>query len=110
MRCTYRDITDLKRSEEALRHKTWLLNSLIEALPDIVYFKDTDRRHVLVNRAYEEFFRLNRHEVIGKTVEAIFPADKADQSRESDQEVLKAKACLLQEQVLVQQPRRQTHV
>jgi PAS domain S-box-containing protein len=94
----YRDITELKRSEEALRHKTSLLNSLIEALPDIVYFKDRERRHVIVNRAYEEFFRMSRHEVIGKTVEELMPADKAALSRETDQEVMKVKACLFQEQ------------
>lgn len=91
------DITERKKAEEALRYKTSLLNSLIEALPDGVYFKDTGRRHLIVNRAYEDFFGLNEQEAIGKTIEEFVAPDKAEQSRNTDEAVIETKAPLLAE-------------
>jgi PAS domain S-box-containing protein len=94
----FTDITERKRAEEALRYEKSILNSLIEALPDIVYFKDTDRRHVLVNKAYEDFFGLSRKDVIGKTVEDLLPPGERDQSSDTDQRIMTGEAFLINEQ------------
>lgn len=93
-----RDVDDWKKAQLELQEKTSLLNSLIEALPDVVYFKDTKRRHLLVNKTYEEFFGLNRQDVIGKTVEELIPLNQTAPSRKSDEEVMKSKESLFEEQ------------
>ena len=80
-----RDITKIKENQAVLYRKTSLLNSLIEALPDAVYFKDAQRRHVIVNRAYRDFFGLSKQEIIGKTIEEFVAANDAEKSRITDE-------------------------
>ncbi len=91
------DITERKKAQEALRYKTSLLNSLIEALPDAVYFKDLSRRHLLTNKSYQDFFGVNGQEEIGKTIEEFVPLGKVGQSRETDEAIIATKAPLIAE-------------
>lgn len=93
-----RDIEDWKKDQLKLQEKTSLLNSLVEALPDVVYFKDLDRRHVLVNKAFQDFFGVKGQEVIGKTVEEFSLKGDTQQSRTTDEEVMATKAPLMAEQ------------
>ena len=93
-----RDVHDWEKTQLELREKTSLLNSLIEALPDVIYFKDAERRHVIVNKAYERFFGVKRQEVLGKTVEEFIPPDTTKPSRMSDDEVINSKKSLFEEQ------------
>jgi PAS domain S-box-containing protein len=91
------DLTERKKGEEALRYKTSLLNSLIEALPDAVYFKDMNRRHLLTNKSYQDFFGISGQEVIGKTIEEFVLSDRTGQSCRSDEVVINTKAPLIAE-------------
>ncbi|HMK33998.1 MAG TPA: histidine kinase dimerization/phosphoacceptor domain -containing protein, partial [Desulfomonilaceae bacterium] len=63
-----------------------------------IYFKDAERRHVIVNKAYERFFGVKRQEVLGKTVEEFIPPDTTKPSRMSDDEVINSKKSLFEEQ------------
>jgi PAS domain S-box-containing protein len=94
----FTDITERKKTEGALRYEKSILNSLVEALPDLVYFKDASRRHALVNKAYESFFCVSRQQVLGKTVEELFPSEEREQSRITDEEVIDGKGFVIQEQ------------
>ena len=85
---THRDITERRQAKEALREKTILLNSLVEALPDIVHIKDSSRRYLMVNNAHNEFSGLSKHEVVGKTIEEVLPA-LAEQSRHTDEQIIR---------------------
>ena len=95
------EIACRKNREEALQEKTALLNSLIEALPDSIYFKDLNRRHLLVNKAHENFFGVNGREVIGKTIEEFVPSDKANQSHDTDEAIIETKTPLIVEHLWV---------
>ncbi|MBF0553187.1 MAG: PAS domain S-box protein [Nitrospirae bacterium] len=53
------------------------LNSMINAIPDLIIFKDVQKRFIIVNKAFEELVGLSKEEVIGKKVEDVFPADAA---------------------------------
>ena len=97
----FTDLSERKRIEEALCHEKLTLNSLIEALPDVVFFKDPLGRHMLVNKAHEEFFCLSRAHVLGKTVDEIFPLDKAALSRATDEKVMVSKELFVEETVWV---------
>ena len=48
------DISGLKAAEDALFHERYLLDSLMESVPDAIYFKDASGRFVRVNHAMAE--------------------------------------------------------
>jgi GAF domain-containing protein len=54
----FRDISDRKRAEEALRESEERLRTLINATPDIICFKDGAGRWLVSNQANLEFFQL----------------------------------------------------
>ncbi|MFC1834576.1 PAS domain S-box protein [Thermodesulfobacteriota bacterium] len=95
------DVTERKKGEKALREISDTLSALVENMPDVVHFKDGKRRHLLVNRAFEEFTGLDRKEVIGKEAEQFLPPDLAEQSRVSDEEVIRTLRPSVDEQVVV---------
>lgn len=80
-------MSDSKKTD---RDMNAMLRILIEALPDIVVFKDTEGRHVLVNKATEEFTGLAAGEIIGKTMEDLAPSELAAACRRSDEAALKS--------------------
>jgi PAS domain S-box-containing protein len=68
------EISQRKRIEEALNVTSSRLSSLIHNIPDVVNFRDLDRRFLLVNKAFEEFSGVSEKEVIGKKAsEALTP-------------------------------------
>jgi len=78
-----------RRTEEELREANVRFNSFIEAVPDVVYFKDTQGRHIMVNKANEELMGLGKEKIIGKTCEQLLPPDLAEQCRRSDEEIIR---------------------
>ncbi|MBF0458848.1 MAG: PAS domain S-box protein [Nitrospirae bacterium] len=67
------------------------LNSLVNAIPDLIIFKDTQKRYLIVNRAFEEITGFSKEDAIGKKVEDIFPADIAATSTLEDEAVIATK-------------------
>lgn len=85
---TWQDITQRKLFEEALKETNLRLQSLIQTIPDMVMFKDTAGRHVIVNRAVEEVTGHGKEEIVGKTVEELLPPGPAALCRKSDEEAM----------------------
>ena len=85
------DITDRVRIEQELRAANARFESLLEALPDVIYFKDLEGRNLIVNRAMEDLTGLSRDKIIGKKDEEIFSPELALQCKQSDFEVLEKK-------------------
>lgn len=110
--CTWRDITDRKKAEDdlkaykenledlvntrtiELRANQQRLETIIENLPIVFFIKDTEGRHLLVNRCYEEASGVNKDQVIGKKDHDIFPAELADAIVQRDQSVLAGKTAV----------------
>ena len=85
----YRDISERKFAEESLRKERYLLRTLIDNLPDYIYIKDTEFRHVINNRANVELIgATSEAETIGKTVLDYFSTDVATSFMEADRNVL----------------------
>ncbi|MBN1995712.1 MAG: PAS domain S-box protein [Anaerolineae bacterium] len=80
-----RDITEWKQAEKALQKSNSQLHALIEALPDVVYFKDVQGRNLIANRAFTELVGLEKEQIVGRTDEQLFAPDLAEQCRRSDQ-------------------------
>ncbi|MCX6320213.1 MAG: PAS domain S-box protein, partial [Bacteroidia bacterium] len=56
---TYEDITERKQAEEALDKEQYLMRSLMDNLPDHIYFKDRESRFTRINKSQAQFFGLN---------------------------------------------------
>jgi PAS domain S-box-containing protein len=68
------DVTERKRTEEALEKSKENLRALLEVAPDAVVTVDDQGRIVLINRQTEKLFGYQRHELLGERVETLIPA------------------------------------
>lgn len=62
----WRDITNRKRMEEALRQRETELRLITDTLPVLISFVDSEQRYRFNNRAYQEWFGHSAAEVYGK--------------------------------------------
>jgi two-component system cell cycle sensor histidine kinase/response regulator CckA len=85
-----REITAEKAAEGTLIQEKLLLRTLIDALDDLIFFKDGARRFLLVNAAVKRLWNLAVDEAIGKT-DADIPALRkyAELYATDDERVLK---------------------
>jgi PAS domain S-box-containing protein len=90
--------TKRKRAELALLEMNARLNALIQAIPDIVYFKDAEGRNRIVNQAFEKAFGLPSAQILGRTDEEVLPPDLAATCRKSDDIVFKSGSLLRYEE------------
>ncbi len=64
----YQDITERKRTEEALKYERDLLQIFMDNIPDLIYFKDIESRFVRINEAHAQFLGVDSpQDAIGKT-------------------------------------------
>jgi PAS domain S-box-containing protein len=83
------DITERKRTEEALAKEQYLLNSLIETTPDSIYFKDNNNCFIRINTTMVKRFGLNdAQEALGKTDFDFFDNEHALQAFEDEKQII----------------------
>ena len=71
-------LVERKRAEEALAHERDLLQSLMDNIPDFIYFKDRDSRFTRINKAQAQFLELREpREALGKTDADFFTPEHA---------------------------------
>ncbi len=85
------DVTDRKRVEEQRNRQAGLITSLLDSIPDIVFFKDTKGVYLGCNPSFAEFIGKPRNEILGKTDYDLVDKATADFFRHHDLEVLKQK-------------------
>jgi PAS domain S-box-containing protein len=84
------DVTARKRSEEELTHERYLLRSLMDTVPDRIYFKDRDSRFIRVNKNLAENCGLaDAADALGKTDADFFTQEHAEQARADECEILR---------------------
>ena len=83
------DITERKQAEETLATEQRLLNSLITAMPDVIYFKDRECRFIRINAAFVRKHGLpETRAVLGKTDFDMFGEQHARQAYEDEQRII----------------------
>jgi PAS domain S-box-containing protein len=94
-----RDISDRKRAEERLAAERNLLRTLIDALPDYVFVKDTAGRYLISNVAHASAVQVaNPDDLVGKLAADLFPSELAIQIDVDDQAVLQSGEALISEE------------
>ncbi len=82
------DITAHREMEDKLARERDALQSLLDNMPDAVYFKDKDCRITKVNRFYARGVGLKEEEIIGKTDFDFYPYNLAKEMFDDDNRVL----------------------
>jgi PAS domain S-box-containing protein len=79
---TARDITERKRKEAEVLHKTALLDELFEGSPDAVVLMDLEARVLRISREFAALFGYAAEEAAGRpVVDLIVPEDELENSR-----------------------------
>ncbi|MBI4650011.1 PAS domain S-box protein, partial [Candidatus Desantisbacteria bacterium] len=81
-------IKDLEQTKEALKISEELYRIFINSSSDIVFLKDENLRHLLINQAYEKFLCKTENEIIGKTDFELLSKEIAQNCIESDLKAL----------------------
>ena len=92
-----RDISDRKKTEIKLAREHELLTTLMNNLPDPVYFKDDSNKYLMVNKAKAANNNTTPNEMIGKTDFDFMPPDKAQKAFEEDEEIIKTGKFIIEE-------------
>lgn len=85
------DITGRKQAEEEIKRQSSLISSLLDSIPDIVFFKDVHGVYLGCNPSFARLVGRARGEIIGKTDYDLFDRDLADFFRGHDQRMLEAR-------------------
>jgi PAS domain S-box-containing protein len=81
-----RDITDRKKSEkEIIRHQA-LLSSLLNSIPDLIFYKDSSGVYLGANQSFLNYIGKKNEEIIGKNDYELFEKSRADIFDRSDKE------------------------
>lgn len=81
------DVSSKYNSEQKLQDKTALLNSIFDAIPDFVIYKDLQGNIVECNRAVMKLAKQPKSEIVGRSIDAILPAGSARVSEEYDSQL-----------------------
>jgi PAS domain S-box-containing protein len=90
-----------KRSQERIEGQDgqikeirFMIRSILEYSPSVVYFKDLDGRYLLANRAFADRVSLEPDEIVGKTDFDMFPQEIADSYRAADRQAVKTEEAI----------------
>ncbi len=95
------DITEQKRTQEALAQERSLLRTVIDNIPDAIYAKDIDGRKILANRADLANAGKTAEQMLGKTDFEVFPHDIAKKFDADDKAVMNAGEALIERDELL---------
>ncbi|WP_454062081.1 PAS domain-containing sensor histidine kinase [Candidatus Nitrospira salsa] len=84
---TFRDITDRKKSEEALQISEKRFQAFMNHSPAVAFLKDKQGRYVYVNQGFERQLNFNVGSCLGKTDHQLFPPEVARAFRHHSQKI-----------------------
>ncbi|HBG60370.1 MAG: hypothetical protein A2Y03_01980 [Omnitrophica WOR_2 bacterium GWF2_38_59] len=83
------NVTSYKGANEKLENEQDSLQTILDSIPDAIYFKDKENRITRVNKFYAKGFGGNLEKILGKTDFDFFPEEQAREMFCDDSQVLK---------------------
>lgn len=83
------ELSERKKAEKQLIHEKSLLSSMVNAIPDLIFYKNKENVYIGCNNAFCNFNGLKASEIIGKNDYQIFPESKAKYFHDTDQNLIK---------------------
>jgi diguanylate cyclase (GGDEF)-like protein/PAS domain S-box-containing protein len=111
--CMIQDISELVKTNESLKenetkykdlylefeNKQLLLESLLDSIEDILFYKDLNGVYIGCNNAYEKFLNKGKKSIIGCTDYDLFDIEMAELFRKQDEEMLKNNRAVKREEL-----------
>ena len=85
---TFQNIDKYKRAEVALQESDKIFKLFMENSPNYVFFKNDKIQAIRLSRNYEKMLGKPMHELLGKTMDDLFPSDLAKSMIADDLRVL----------------------
>lgn len=99
-----------KRAEETIHNERKLLRTLIDNLPDLIYFKDTACRRVISNKADVRFRGFtSENEITGKTDKEILGSIYGQQQTDADRMIIQTGEPVINREEVVYGPDGKQH-
>ena len=99
------DVTARTVAEQAFERERFLLNSLLDNIPDNIFFKDLDGRYIRVNPAMAHRLGLDSaDDAVGKRSRDFFDAEYSSRIEASDQRLVDQRRPVIGEEQLVDWP------
>ncbi len=90
------DITNQKNAEHQVEFEKFLLSTLLETVPDSVYFKDADSRFIRLSRSCARKFGLSDpHDAIGKSDADFFSPEHAKAALADEHQIMETGETIL---------------
>ena len=83
-----KDVTERNLAQREARHQQSLLLSLINSIPDPIFFKDLQGRYLGCNDALVKRFGKSHGEICGRTADELYSRERAGQIRLRDERTL----------------------
>ncbi|SFN05770.1 PAS domain S-box-containing protein/diguanylate cyclase (GGDEF) domain-containing protein [Formivibrio citricus] len=101
------NVTARRQAENALGNERAVLRSVLDTIPDLIFFKDTNSVYQGCNRAFEKYFGKPQNQIVGRTDFYFVNAELADLFREKDQLAMQSgETCINEEWVRYPDGRR----
>ncbi|MBI4965560.1 MAG: PAS domain S-box protein [Desulfomonile tiedjei] len=84
------DITDRKKSEEALLSSEMRFQAFMDYSPILAFLKDDQGRHIYGNKNWKGLFSLSDEDFFGKKASELFSVELAERFDEADKAVVEA--------------------
>lgn len=82
------DIAKREKTEKQLEKSNALMESLIDSIPDLIFYKDKESVYLGCNNAFTDFVGHDKEAIIGQTDLDLFAKDIAEFFREKDRQML----------------------
>lgn len=86
----FTDISQRKQTEQELFDSEAKLQAILNYSPSVIYVKDLQGKHILVNQAFLDCAKCKADDILGKTDKAIFPPEMANVIMANDQQLIES--------------------
>jgi hypothetical protein len=77
-------VQERERIEEELRNNLIFLKTLLNSIPNPIFFKNLQGTYLGCNQAFERFTGLSIEQIVGRTAHHLYPQTRADKYQELD--------------------------